>query len=114
MTDLKLPHRRKFLHLAAGAAALVCCVTLGTLPSAWPQAARTVRIIVPIAPGGPASVLARVLADHVGATQSVAAVVENRAGGGTTIGTVAAARSAPDGNTLLLTNPGILINAHLR
>jgi len=110
---MKLP-RRKFLHLAAGAAALACSVTPALLSSAWSQTARTVKIIVPLAPGGAASVLARLLADQIGAMPGVTAVVENRPGGGTAVGTVAVARSAPDGNTLLVTNPGILINAHLR
>ena len=108
---MKLP-RRLFLHLAAGA--LACSVTPALLRSAWSQTARTVKIIVPLAPGGAASVLARLLADQIGAMQGVTAVVENRPGGGTAVGTVAVARSAPDGNTLLVTNPGILINAHLR
>lgn len=41
-------------------------------------------------------------------------LVENRAGGGSVVGTEAVARSAPDGNTLLITNPAIIINPHLR
>src|SRR5215475_9248277 len=110
---MKLPHRR-FLHLAAGAAALACSVTPALLSGAWSQTVRTVKIIVPLAPGGAASVVARLLADQIGLMPGVTAVVENRPGGGTAVGTVAAARSAPDGNTLLVTNPGILINAHLR
>ena len=103
---MKLP-RRTFLPLAAGMAALACSVMPASLSSAWSQTGRTVKIIVPLAPGGAASVLARLLADQIGAMQGVTAVVENRPGGGTAIGTVAVARSAPDGNTLLVTNPGI-------
>ena len=104
--------RRKFLHLAAGAAALV---GLGVLAvGAQSQTARTIKIVVPLAPGGAASILARLLADEISATQRVTTVVENRPGGGTAIATDAVARAAPDGNTLLLTNTALLINPHLR
>ena len=105
---------RRLVCLATGVAALACSIVLGPLPSAWSQSVRTIRIVVPLAPGGAASVVARLLADQFATMPGVTAVVENRPGGGTAIGTVAVARSAPDGNTLLLTNTGILINPHLR
>src|SRR5262245_48954912 len=111
---MKLLRRRQFLHLAAVASAL-CILTIGTPgQSAWSQTARTFKIIVPYAPGGGGSVLARVLADQIERTQKVTIIVENRPGAGTVIGTEAVARAAPDGNTLLITNTTILINAHLR
>src|SRR5262245_7939541 len=111
---MKLPRRRQFLHLAAGASAL-CILTIGTPGQiAWSQTARAFKIIVPYAPGGGGSVLARVLADQIERTQKVTIVVENRPGAGTVIGTEAVARAAPDGNTLLITNTTIIINAHLR
>ena len=78
------------------------------------QTARTVKIVVPLAPGGGADILARELAEQIGRAQNVTVVVENRAGAGTAIGTEAVARAAPDGNTVLLTNPAFLINPHLR
>jgi tripartite-type tricarboxylate transporter receptor subunit TctC len=59
-------------------------------------------------------VLARVLADHIERTQNVTIVVENRPGAGTAIGTEAAARAVPDGNTLLINNPSIIISAYLQ
>jgi tripartite-type tricarboxylate transporter receptor subunit TctC len=105
---------RNLVHLAAGVAALSSVVSVSATDVAWAQASRTIKIIVPLAPGGAASVLARVLADQFGAMPGVTVVVENRPGGGTSTGTVAVARAAPDGNTLLVTNPGILINPHLR
>ena len=46
--------------------------------------------------------------------QNVTAVVENRPGAGTVIGTEAVARAAPDGETVLLTNPAFLINPHIK
>jgi tripartite-type tricarboxylate transporter receptor subunit TctC len=110
---MKLPHG-KFLHLAAGAAVLACFVVLASLSSASSQSARTIKIIVPLAPGGAASVLARLLADQLGTMPGVTAFVENRPGGSSAIGTVAVARAASDGNTLLVTNTSILINPHLR
>jgi tripartite-type tricarboxylate transporter receptor subunit TctC len=103
---------RRLVHLAAGAAALI---GFGILAGgAQSQTARTIKIVVPLAPGGGASVLARLLADEISASQRVTTVVENRPGGGTAIATDAVARAAPDGNTLLLTNTALLINPHLR
>jgi tripartite-type tricarboxylate transporter receptor subunit TctC len=78
------------------------------------QAVRTMKIIVPLAAGGGADLLARVLAEQINRVQGVTVVVENRPGAGTAIATEFVARSAPDGNTLLITNPAFLINPHLR
>src|SRR5712671_854750 len=71
-------------------------------------------MVVPFAPGGPADVLARLIADRIGQAQGVTAVVENRPGGGTVIGTEAVSRATPDGNTLLINSSSIVIGPHLR
>jgi len=63
--------------------------------------ARAVRIIVPLAPGGMADVLSRTVAQKLTATARQTVLVENRTGAGGIIGAEAAARSAPDGYTLL-------------
>jgi hypothetical protein len=81
---------------------------------AWSQAARTIKIVVPLAPGGGADILARLLAEYVGRAQRGGIVVENRAGAGSVIGTEAVSRAAPDGNTLLINTPNLVIGAHLR
>jgi tripartite-type tricarboxylate transporter receptor subunit TctC len=78
------------------------------------RAARTIKIIVPSSVGGGADILARLLADQIGRTQSVTVVVENRPGASNTIGTEAAARATPDGNTLLIVTPEFVINPYLR
>jgi tripartite-type tricarboxylate transporter receptor subunit TctC len=54
------------------------------------------------------------VSEHIGRTQGVTMLVENRPGAGTVIGTEAAARAAPDGNTLLITSVAFVINPHLR
>jgi tripartite-type tricarboxylate transporter receptor subunit TctC len=110
---VKLP-RRKFLHLAAGAAAL-CILPVSMFGhGAWSQAARTIRIIVPFPPGGPTDLLARLMAEHIGRAQGLTVVVENRTGAGSVVGTDAASRAAPDGNTLLLYSKESVINPHVR
>jgi tripartite-type tricarboxylate transporter receptor subunit TctC len=78
-------------------------ITAALLPIAAPFAAqaqaRTMRIIVPFAPGGPIDVTARILAERVKDTLGTV-IIENRPGGGGNIGVDAVAKAAPDGLTL--------------
>src|SRR5262245_4173810 len=83
--------RRRGLLFATGAAALALFSIVGQ--HAWSQA-RTIKVVVPFAPGGGADTLARLLTDQIGAAQRVTTVVENRPGAGTAIGTEAVARAA--------------------
>ncbi len=68
----------------------------------WPT--RPIRLIVPFAPGGTTDVMARLVAERIGAQLGQPVVVENRAGAGATIGAAAAAQAAPDGQVLLMSN----------
>ena len=89
-------------------------VALTTTSPASTQSARTMKIVVPLSAGGGADILARILAEQINRAQGETVIVENRPGAGTAIATDFVARSAPDGNTLLITNPAFLINPHLR
>ncbi|MFL5052567.1 MAG: Bug family tripartite tricarboxylate transporter substrate binding protein [Xanthobacteraceae bacterium] len=89
----------------------VCLLVL--TGSAQPQTT-TVRIVVPYTPGSGPDILSRLMAEQVGRMHGPAILVENRPGGGTLIGTEAAARAAPDGNTLLLVANSFVINAVLK
>jgi tripartite-type tricarboxylate transporter receptor subunit TctC len=82
---------------------------------AWAQTypVRPVRIIVPNAPTGLADVTARILAAKLGEMLGQQFVVENRVGAGSTIGTAAAAKAAPDGHTLLVVFDSHAKNPHL-
>ena len=90
---------------------VISCVTAAQLSSAeqgkgYPN--REVRIVVPFAPGSITDVLARVLADKLATNWRQTVIVENRPG---IPGTASAARSAPDGYTLMLTSNGHTIAA---
>jgi tripartite-type tricarboxylate transporter receptor subunit TctC len=92
--------------LALGATALAA----PAFGQAWPT--RPVRLIVPFAPGGPADVLARMLAEFFSPRLGQPCVVENHTGAGGMIGTRAAATST-DGHTLLLGSVSMTIVPHL-
>ena len=106
---MKLP-RRKFLHLAAGAAALPAVSRI-----AWAQSypSRPVRWIVPAPPGGPLDIVARLFGQWLSERLGQPFIVENRPGGGTNIATELVARAPADGYTLLSVVTAAAINATL-
>ncbi len=106
---MKLP-RRKFLHLAAGAAALPA---LSRIARAETYPARPVHLIVPYAPGGTTDITARLVGPWLSERLSQTFVIESRPGAATNIGTESVAHSSPDGYTLLLFDPSAAINATL-
>lgn len=79
---------------------------------AWP-AARPVRLIVPVAPGGSQDIVARLTARHLAEALGQAVAVENLAGAGSNIGYEAASRAKPDGYTLLAGSDSLSINKAL-
>jgi tripartite-type tricarboxylate transporter receptor subunit TctC len=97
--------RRRVLTGAAAlsTAAILPRTSLGA--GDW-RPTETVRLIVPAAPGGTTDVMGRLLAAHLQTAWGQSAVVENRSGGGGTIGTAEVVRQKGDGHTILVGNPG--------
>ena len=106
---MKLP-RRKFLHLAAGAAALPAMSRF-----AWAQTypSRPVHWIVGFAPGGGNDIVARLMGQWLSERTGQQFVIENRPGASTNIATEAVVNAPPDGYTLLLAGAPNAINATL-
>jgi len=89
-------------------------VSLSAICPAQGFPSKPVHVIVPFAPGGAFDVLARVLGAGLEAQWHQSVLVETRPGAGSVIGTTAAARSSPDGYTLVLVANSLVINAKLR
>ncbi len=106
---MKLP-RRRFLHLAAGAAALPAA-SLIARAQAYPV--RPVRIVVPFAAGGSTDISARLIGQWLSERLGQQFVIENRPGAGSNIGTEVVVNAPPDGYTLLLVGASSAINATL-
>jgi len=107
---MKLPHRREFLHLAAGAAALPAISRIA-LAQAYPS--RPVRIIVGQAAGSGSDIVARLIGQSLSKRLGQQFIIENRPGAAGNIATEAVVRSPPDGYSLLLVNSANTINATL-
>jgi tripartite-type tricarboxylate transporter receptor subunit TctC len=103
-------HRRKFLHLAAGAAAMPaisCIARADTYPS------HPVRLVVGFAAGSTTDILARLMGQWLSQRLGQQFVIENRPGAGGNIGAETVVKSAPDGYTLLMVPPAVAANAAL-
>jgi tripartite-type tricarboxylate transporter receptor subunit TctC len=96
-----------------GAGALAGAAAFGGSATAAGYPDRPVRIIVPFAAGGPSDLTARFLSPKLGEALGQTFIVENRAGAGSNLGTVAAARATPDGYTLLVTSSAFVVNPGL-
>jgi tripartite-type tricarboxylate transporter receptor subunit TctC len=107
---MKLPHRRQFLHLAAGAVALLA-VSRIACAQAYPT--RPVRLIVGFTPGSAPDIVARLMGQWLSERLGQQFLVENRPGAGGNIGTEVVVRAPADGYTLLLVGAPNAINTTL-
>lgn len=97
----------KPFHRAALCAAAFIMAAGGAHAQAWPN--KPIRVIVPYAAGGPADVIARMVAKAAGEKLQQNIVVDNKGGAGGTIGVDGALKSPPDGYTFALAAPGPLV-----
>ena len=99
--------RRGFL--AGATASTGVAFAAPALAQKYPSAA-PIRLIVPFAAAGPVDILARIIVDPLGKQLGQSIVIENRGGAGGNVGIAAAARSRPDGYTLLLCSSTLVVN----
>jgi tripartite-type tricarboxylate transporter receptor subunit TctC len=107
---MKLPHRRRFLHLAASAAALP---VVSRIARAQTYPTRPVRIVAGFAAGGAVDIVARVIAQSLSERLNQQFIVENRPGAGGNLAVEAVVNSLPDGSSLLLVGVNNAIGATL-
>src|SRR5262249_9790352 len=92
---MKLPHRRQFLHLAAGAAALPPRRAVPRTPGAQPYPTRRVRLTVPFPAGGSPDIIARLIGQWLAERLGQPIIVDNRPGAAGNIGTEIGVRAPP-------------------
>jgi tripartite-type tricarboxylate transporter receptor subunit TctC len=95
---------------ALSLAATICVALLPTLSAAQPYPAKPIKLILPYNPSGIIDYAGRILGKHVGDALGQTVISENRPGAGGIVGTDVVGRSLPDGYTLLLMDPAIVIN----
>ena len=102
----------KHLHTALALAA-VCAIPFNAAAQADKYPSRPVRMLVPFAPGGGTDITARLIAANVTTAFGQQVIVDNRAGGGGTMGAEMAVRAAPDGYTVIMVSGSYGTNAAL-
>jgi tripartite-type tricarboxylate transporter receptor subunit TctC len=104
------PIRRHLLGFVA-----VAALAISAAPSCLSQTQinRPIRLIVPYVPGGGTDILARLIGPYIGEEFGQQVVIENRPGGGSTIGTLAVAKAAPDGQTIGMIDAAFVTNPSL-
>jgi tripartite-type tricarboxylate transporter receptor subunit TctC len=103
--------RRHLIALSASSVLAPNVMTRVARAEAWPN--RAVRMIVPLAAGGPTDSVARVLAEQLSKRWGQQVVIENKSGGGTNIGNAYVAHADPDGYTVLYGTSSVAVNATL-
>jgi tripartite-type tricarboxylate transporter receptor subunit TctC len=111
MTGSRISRRTFVSAVGAGAVSLAAPSVLRA-QSAWP-AGRQIKIIVPFPPAGATDVLGRLMAERFGEYWGARVIIENKPGAGGNIGTEQAAKSAPDGDTILIVSVGMATNPYL-
>jgi tripartite-type tricarboxylate transporter receptor subunit TctC len=99
MTSVKLPHRRQFLHLAAGAAVLPA---VARLAKAQTYPSRPITVVVGAAAGGPTDTIGRIITERMRDALGQTIIIENNGAAAGSIAHGRVARAAPDGYTLSL------------
>jgi tripartite-type tricarboxylate transporter receptor subunit TctC len=106
---IRLKWAVSFLAAVCAAVAVIAFGSGGALAQS-----KSLKIIVPYTPGSGPDIISRLLGEQIGKAGGPTVVVENRPGGGTNIGTEAAARAEPDGNTILLVANTFAVNAAIK
>lgn len=103
-----IPHRvSSFVFLVA----VACASAFAQAPDAYP--AKPIKLILPFPPGGGTDILGRIISERMATDLGQPVVIENRGGAGGNVGAEAAARSAPDGYTIVLVAPSLAISPSL-
>lgn len=97
---------KAILHLRTGSLAALAMAIAGGAVAAPVCQGSAMRMVVPAAPGGTTDLVGRLIANQINRRTGTPVVVENKAGGGGTIGASAVAHAKPDGCTMLMGNPG--------
>jgi tripartite-type tricarboxylate transporter receptor subunit TctC len=100
--------RRRLLKIVGACVAAPAIMRLSPALAAYPD--RPIKIIASVTPGGPADLIARMVAAALQQSTGKTFIVENRAGGGGNVGMGAVARSDPDGYTILLASTQFSVN----
>ncbi|MEI6836899.1 MAG: tripartite tricarboxylate transporter substrate binding protein [Alcaligenaceae bacterium] len=101
-----------FTALRAGLALLLLFSTAWTQAQTWPT--RSIRLVIPFAPGGGTDILARVIAPKLSEVLGQQVVVENKPGASSIIGSQIVVQAAPDGYTVMMVDSSIYVNPGLR